>query len=95
VDGERGEGADLGQGGQLLAAQRDARGEESGERRVFFYGTGWAAVPVYHRDGLDVGDAIPGPAIVEDEWSTTLVYPGQRCCADRIGHLIIEVNEGA
>jgi len=33
-----------------------------------------------------------GPAMVEDEWSTTVIYPGQRCVADRLGNLIIEVG---
>ena len=36
--------------------------------------------------------AVAGPAIVEDEWSTTIVYPGQRCQADRLGNLVIEVG---
>jgi len=40
--------------------------------------------------GLLTGQAVTGPALIEDEWSTTLVYPGQRCQADRLGNLLID-----
>jgi hypothetical protein len=33
-----------------------------------------------------------GPALIEDAWSTTLVYPRQRGVADRFGNLAIEVG---
>jgi N-methylhydantoinase A len=62
-----------------------------GERRVFFYGAGWAMVPVYARSGIGTGDGISGPAIIEDEWSTLVVYPGQTLRCDRSGLLWIEV----
>ncbi len=61
-----------------------------GERRAFFYGVGWASIPVYARHGLAAGDALPGPAIVEDEWSTLVVYPGQALRRDALGLLWIE-----
>ncbi len=67
-----------------------ARGRGRGERRAFFYGTGWASVPVYSRHGLDAGDVIPGPAIIEDAWSTLVVYPGQALRRDAMGLLWIE-----
>ncbi len=75
---------------QELPAPVPAGGRRRGERRAFFYGTGWAAVPVYRRDGLDAGDVIPGPAIVEDEWSTLVVYPAQAMRRDAVGRLWIE-----
>lgn len=62
-------------------------GRDRGERRAFFYGTGWAAVPEYPRDDLDAGGAIRGPAVVEDEWSTLMVYPGQAVRRDEMGLL--------
>jgi N-methylhydantoinase A len=63
-------------------------GRGPGKRRSFFYGTGWASVPVHSRHGLDAGAAIAGPAIVEDEWSTLVVYPGQALRRDARGHWI-------
>jgi N-methylhydantoinase A len=63
-----------------------------GALRAYFRGAGSVAMPRYERGALPADQVIAGPALVEDEWSTTLVYPGQRCRADRIGNLIIEVE---
>ena len=60
--------------------------------RAYFRETGPVTMPRYERASVAPGQAIPGPALVEDEWSTTLVYPGQRCRADRLGNLLIEVG---
>ena len=49
-------------------------------------------MPRYDRTSLPPGHVVAGPAMVEDEWSTTVVYPGQRCVADRLGNLVIEVG---
>jgi N-methylhydantoinase A len=51
-------------------------------------------MPRYVRGVLPAGHVVSGPALVEDAWSTSLVDPGQRCRADRLGNLIIEVDEG-
>jgi N-methylhydantoinase A len=47
----------------------------------------------YDRATLPPGPAVTGPAMIEDEWSTTIVYPGQRCVADRLGNLVIAVGD--
>ena len=67
-----------------------ARPQDRRARRAFFYGAGWMSVPTVLRDGLDAGDELPGPVIVEDAWSTTVVYPGQRLRRDRGGLLWID-----
>ena len=46
--------------------------------------------PLYPRDELAEDREIPGPAIVEDVWSTIIAYPGQRLRCDPSGHLWIE-----
>ena len=61
-----------------------------GERQAFFPETGLVSMPVYRRDWLGSGATLPGPAVVEDEWSTTLIYPEQRLHVDRWGTLRIE-----
>src|SRR5262249_24736894 len=63
-----------------------------GEQRAHFPGVGEVALPRYDRDALAPNREIAGPALIEDEWSTTLLYPGQRCAADRLGNLLIEVG---
>ncbi|PYM78581.1 MAG: hypothetical protein DME13_28720, partial [Candidatus Rokuibacteriota bacterium] len=64
----------------------------TGEQRAHFAGVGEVALPRYDRAALAPGCSVLGPALVEDEWSTTLVYPGQRCAADRLGNLVIEAG---
>jgi len=44
---------------------------------------------------LPPGHLVEGPAMVEDDWSTTIVYPGMRCVADRLGNLVIEAGAPA
>jgi N-methylhydantoinase A len=63
-----------------------------GEQRAHFPGAGEVALPRHDRVALAPGRAVSGPALIEDEWSTTLVYPGQRCTADRLGNLVIETG---
>jgi len=45
--------------------------------------------PVYERTLLAPGDALNGPAIIEEYGATTVVYPGQHIEADRFGNLIL------
>jgi len=44
---------------------------------------------VYDRAALLPGDALVGPAIVEEYGATTVVFPGQRAEVDRFGNLIV------
>src|SRR5437870_2209027 len=64
----------------------------SGDQRAHFPGPGEVALPRYDRAALAPGRVVLGPALIEDEWSTTVVYPGQRCAADRLGNLLIETG---
>ena len=45
---------------------------------------------VYDRAALRVDDTIEGPAIVEQDDTTTLVTPGWRGRVDRLGNLVLE-----
>jgi N-methylhydantoinase A len=47
---------------------------------------------VYQRATLSSGNVILGPALVEEYASTTVIFPGDRLTVDRLGNLIIEVN---
>jgi N-methylhydantoinase A len=48
--------------------------------------------PVFHRESLLPGDSFPGPAIVTEYSSATLVPPGDRLRTDALDNLIIEVQ---
>lgn len=45
--------------------------------------------PCYNRSRLAAGNRIPGPAIIEQEDSTTVLNPGLEASVDRYGNLII------
>jgi N-methylhydantoinase A len=49
-----------------------------GKRQIYFAGSGLLDAAVYDRDSLPVGFAAPGPAVLEEYGSTTLVWPGDR-----------------
>ncbi len=59
-------------------------------RRAYF--DGWLDCPVYAREKLSCGNRIAGPAIVEQEDSTTVIHPGQSAQIDPFGNIIIEVS---
>ena len=67
----------------------------TGSHRAYFPETGAVEMLRYDRVSLPPGHLVAGPAMVEDEWSTTIVYPGMRCVADRLGNLVIEVGAPA
>jgi N-methylhydantoinase A len=62
-----------------------------GEGPAYFTETGTITLPAYRRDDLAPGHPVKGPALVEDPWATTLVYPGQTAALDRFGNLVIEI----
>ncbi|HEX6230113.1 MAG TPA: hydantoinase/oxoprolinase family protein [Actinomycetota bacterium] len=66
-----------------------------GERTAWLPGaTGRGRTTWYRRDLLRAGNRIPGPAVIEQMDSTTLVLPGQRADVDAFGGLWIR-REGS
>ncbi|MGH7317748.1 MAG: hypothetical protein ACREJS_15980, partial [Candidatus Rokuibacteriota bacterium] len=78
--------------------RREGRGEGRtglvGSTRAYFPETGEVMMPRHDRTALAPGVLVTGPAVIEDEWSTIVVYPGHRAAADAQGHLVIDL-EGA
>jgi len=66
--------------------------EKAGAQQAWFPGVGEVRLQLYQRAALGPARQVAGPALVVDEWSTTLVDPGQRCAADRFGNLVIETT---
>ena len=58
-------------------------------RRVYF-GDGFVTCPVYARDDFGLGNIVPGPAIIEESGSTTIVPPGWTARAVFHGELMME-----
>jgi N-methylhydantoinase A len=64
-----------------------------GKRKVYFDQVGWLQIPIFERDALDVGSKIPGPCIVEEQISTTLIPKGCLGFIDEYRNIIIESVE--
>ena len=70
---------------------RPAASAATGSRRVFFPGRGWVKCPTFRRDALTAGNRIPGPALIEEHASTTVVQPGDALRVDPYGNLVISI----
>jgi N-methylhydantoinase A len=72
----------------LIGREASARAERT-TREVFVRGEGWLDALVVHRSALVPGEVIEGPAVVEEEGSTTFVEPGMRLERSEHGTLVI------
>jgi N-methylhydantoinase A len=63
----------------------------TGHRPVFFQGEPHYT-PVYNRAALVPGDTFPGPAIITEYSSATILPPGDTLRVDALDNLIIEVH---
>ena len=77
--------------GALAPPQRMQRNAIPVRRRVWFAGE-WIDTPILTRDALRPGDAVTGPAIVEQLDTTTIVEPGDCAEIDALGNLIITLH---
>ncbi|MBI4529398.1 MAG: hydantoinase/oxoprolinase family protein [Deltaproteobacteria bacterium] len=70
------------------------KGEEMfvAERNVYFDGYGFTRCKIYRRSNLTERDKIPGPAIIEEPASTTVIHPGDILTVDMMGNLIIDLK---
>jgi N-methylhydantoinase A len=66
----------------------DPAAARTGQARIWVDG-GWRDAARYDRTLLRAGDVLPGPAIVTEMDSTTLVQPGHVATVDRCGSLLI------
>lgn len=78
---------------QIVEPNADARVALNGSRPAYFANAnGFVECPVYHRYKLAAGAEISGPAIIEEEESTTIIRPGDSASIDRWLNLLIRVN---
>ena len=55
----------------------------------FYFEQEWHDAQIYDREKLGAGTVIPGPSIVSEMDSTTLILPGHAATVDKIGNLLI------
>ena len=72
----------------LSAGHDDPARARVGERPVRF-GESWHDASIYARDALRAGDALPGPAVVEEFGSTLPIAPGFTAHVDGLGHIVV------
>jgi 5-oxoprolinase (ATP-hydrolysing)/N-methylhydantoinase A len=77
----------------LSLAQAGAGGEGPARKgaRMAWFGDGFVETPVFDRYALRPGEAIAGPAIIEEREATTIVAPGDVVTMDGTGTLRIRV----
>jgi N-methylhydantoinase A len=73
-------------GGKGLSLQKAYKGK----RRVNYDELGFHESDVYERDLIPLGEIIPGPVIIEEKASITVVFPDQKVTRDKYGFLHIE-----
>ncbi len=64
-----------------------------GSRRVYM--GEWLDVPTYAADGLPAGTQVSGPAVLESEFTTILVWSGDQATVDAMGGIELAVNLGS
>jgi N-methylhydantoinase A len=69
--------------------QQDTRSET---RQAYFNAADAYDAPVLRRDNLQPGTRIAGPAVIEEQTSTIVLYPGQRAVVDAYLNIEVEVQ---
>jgi 5-oxoprolinase (ATP-hydrolysing) len=72
------------------AGAKSSGPKHKGTRRAWF-GTGFVQAGVYDRYALVAGDVVPGPAIIEEHESTTVIAPGDAMRIDENHNMRISV----
>lgn len=74
----------------LPLAGLDPRAARCGERRVYFGSAqSFVAAPIYRAEGLEPGNEIQGPAVVEGAALSLPIHPGQRVRMDEYQNLLL------
>jgi N-methylhydantoinase A len=74
------------------APRRSGKVAPASHRKVWFAADAAQDTPVYDRATLEPGDAIAGPAVIEQLDSTTLLFPGDRAMVDPHLNLMVELT---
>ena len=64
-----------------------------GTRSIWFSSDAPQDTPIFARESLGAGQAIDGPAVIEQLDTTTLVYPGDAARVDDEANIVITINQ--
>ena len=73
------------------AGRSRRRAAEPSGRRPAYFEEGFVETPFYRRAHLPAGARLPGPAIIEEDGSTTVIPPGARGTVDPAGNLVLDL----
>ncbi len=73
----------------LPQGSADASAAELARQSVYMDGQ-WYDAPIFDRGGLKSGNMIPGPAIVTEMDSTSIILPGHTGTVDKVGNIVIQ-----
>jgi len=59
----------------------------------FYYEGKWHDAALFERNKIGVNSTIPGPSIIQEMDSTTVILPGHSATVDKIGNLLINPNK--
>jgi len=73
---------------------RAATPAETAQTRKIYIGNagGWLDAKIYHRDALELGFAAPGPAVIEEYGSTTVIWPGDKFAIGALHEITISCS---
>ena len=77
---------------QCLVAARAQAVAVPTRRQIWFEGSGMAPCDVWQRDELVAGQSIAGPAVIEEDASTTVLTPGDLGEIDSWGNIAISLG---
>ena len=60
-------------------------------RRPVWFESRFVDTPVYDGDKLGFGHRLEGPAVIEERFTTIVLYPGQTAELDRHGNYLIRL----
>ena len=72
------------------AQSEDAEVAMTDAAHEIYWKDGWVGAPIYKRESLRPGHRIAGPAVIEQEDSTTLIHPGFSGSVDGFLNLLLE-----
>ena len=59
----------------------------------FYYEGQWYDAMIYDRGKIGVNSVIPGPCIVQEMDSTTVILPGHSATVDSVGNILINPDK--
>ena len=77
-----------------LSRANGAAGAQRSTREVYVRRQGFVEATVVRRSSLEAGEVVAGPAVIEEEGSTTFIEPGMTVERSAQGALVIDIGVG-